>query len=370
MKKCNLVLVFVSVCLGLFVSCGNKTENTYSLKGNIQDLEDGKIFLVERINKTYVPIAETDVINGKFKFNGSVPEPKQVFLADKDTLRFYSFFIENADLTIEGSRQEQSTLKVIGSPINDLYVSYKNEYNKVEEEEDSIMAKFNEAKMSGDTDKADMYSEQLALTEKMYKNLVDKYVSGNPNSVVAPYLLYSNMFYYNADELASYCGSFGCDAVKTSYYKDLNSYIEKMKKVDIGQPFVDFTMNDVEDNPVRLSDFAGKGYLLVDFWASWCPYCRIENPNLVKMYDKYHDKGFDIVGVSLDSSKDQWVKAIEDDKLTWHHVSDLLRWDNAAAALYVVRAIPSNVLIDPNGIIIAKNLTGKDLALKLEELIK
>ena len=224
--------------------------------------------------------------------------------------------------------------------------------------------------MSGDTDKADMYSEQLALTEKMYKNLVDKYVSGNPNSVVAPYLLYSNMFYYNADELASYCGSFGSDAVKTSYYKDLNSYIEKMKKVDIGQPFVDFTMNDVEDNPVRLSDFAGKGYLLVDFWASWCPYCRIENPNLVKMYDKYHDKGFDIVGVSLDSSKDQWVKAIEDDKLTWHHVSDLLRWDNAAAALYVVRAIPSNVLIDPNGIIIAKNLTGKDLALKLEELIK
>ena len=115
---------------------------------------------------------------------------------------------------------------------------------------------------------------------------------------------------------------------------------------------------------------AGKGVVLVDFWASWCGPCRQENPNVVKAYEKFKDRGFDILGVSLDDNKDKWLKAVEADKLTWTHVSDLKGWKNAAADLYGVRAIPQNVLIDPKGKIIAKNLRGDKLEEKLEELMK
>ena len=110
--------------------------------------------------------------------------------------------------------------------------------------------------------------------------------------------------------------------------------------------------------------------VIVDFWAAWCNPCRQENPNVVKVYNEFHKKGFDIFGVSLDQKKEAWVKAIADDKLTWTHVSDLKFWDSAPAKLYAVRTIPSNFLIDPSGRIIAHNLSGEELEQKLEELLK
>jgi thiol-disulfide isomerase/thioredoxin len=109
---------------------------------------------------------------------------------------------------------------------------------------------------------------------------------------------------------------------------------------------------------------------LVDFWASWCGPCRGENPNVVEVYKEYHEKGFDVLGVSLDMKKENWIKAIEDDGLIWHNVSDLKYWNNEAAQDYAVSSIPSNVLIDENGTIIAKNLRGEDLRKKVEELLK
>ena len=129
-------------------------------------------------------------------------------------------------------------------------------------------------------------------------------------------------------------------------------------------------MNDTEGNPVTLSSLYGKGYLLVDFWASWCGPCRGENPNVVAAYNKYHAKGFEILGVSYDDNKDKWLKAIEEDKLPWIHVSDLKGWGNMTAKLYSISGIPANVLLDKEGKIIAKNLRGAALEEKLAELLK
>lgn len=135
----------------------------------------------------------------------------------------------------------------------------------------------------------------------------------------------------------------------------------------IGGEAPDFTMNNVDDQPVKLSDFRGK-VMLVDFWASWCGPCRRENPNVLKAYSKYHDKGFDVLGVSLDKTKESWLGAIEKDGLVWNHVSDLKGWQNEAAQLYGVSSIPHTVLVDREGKIIARNLRGEALDAKLAEI--
>lgn len=131
----------------------------------------------------------------------------------------------------------------------------------------------------------------------------------------------------------------------------------------------EFSLPDTAGVSVSLSDFRGK-YVLLDFWASWCPPCRKENPNVVNAFQQYKDKNFTIVGISLDKDKAKWQKAIADDHLTWAHVSDLKYWDSEIPALYGVRGIPANVLLDPNGVIIAKNITGEDLQNTLKEVIK
>jgi peroxiredoxin len=140
-----------------------------------------------------------------------------------------------------------------------------------------------------------------------------------------------------------------------------------LKKVAIGQPFIDIVMEDPEGNIKKLSDLKGK-LVLVDFWASWCRPCRQENPNVVALYNEYKVKNFDIFGVSFDNDGDKWKKAIDDDSLTWHHVSDLKGWNSAAGKLYGVRAIPHTVLVSPDGIILDKNLRGEELRKKVQEL--
>ena len=175
--------------------------------------------------------------------------------------------------------------------------------------------------------------------------------------------MFSTAFFHTCspEEIRANIALLDTSLLTTPYVKTLQEVAETVELVDIGNPAPDFTLDTPDGNAVRFSDKLGKGYVLLDFWAAWCGLCRRENPNVVEVFNKYRDRGFDVVGVSLDQSRESWVEAIEKDGLAWTHVSDLLYWHSKPARLYGIRAIPSNVLIDKNGIIIKKNLRGKEL---------
>ena len=213
-------------------------------------------------------------------------------------------------------------------------------------------------------------SNDLFIAYKKLKGVkIDEFIKANPTSIVSAYVLYRDFSYLlTSDEIAASLKLLDPVLQPTSYVGALKELAAVKKKVEPGQKALDFNSTDQFGKTVKLSEQYGK-YLLLDFWAGWCPDCRRENPNLVKTYQKYHDKGFDIFGVSLDKDKTTWLNAIKNDNLNWKHVSDLAYWDSAAAKLYGVRWIPWNFLIGPDGVIIAQNLQGDALDKKLEELL-
>lgn len=362
--KCLLFLLFPI----LLCSCNQNKEEGYIISGKIENLQDGHIYLMERVNKVYYVNSETTIVNGEFTFEGSVVEPGPMFLAVEDSTRFFQFFIENKKMKIYGNKDVPQDITIKGSKLNDLYLSYRRDLMSLEAKERKLYDEYSQYDVNSEEKR--MIEKQIADVEKSYKNLVDTFVHRNPESIISPNLILSQLYYYTLEELETLYSVLQGDAQNNEYYRDLTTVIESMKNISVGNEYVDFEMEDVNGNMVKLSDKVGKGYLLVDFWASWCFYCRVENPNLVEMYNRYHDQGFDILGVSLDDSRESWLRAIQKDSLTWTQVSDLSMWSNSAAKLYVVRAIPSNFLISPDGIIVARNLVGNKLSSKLEEIYK
>jgi len=197
-----------------------------------------------------------------------------------------------------------------------------------------------------------------------------EFVKNHPHSYACPIILQGLLNSSDLSEFESLVNGLDPDVARTPEVIFLKKRISEKKVVEIGQKAPDFTLNDVNGVPVTLSSKVGAKLLLIDFWAAWCAPCRKENPNIVKVYNEFKSKGFDILGVSLDRNKEDWIQAIAKDNLTWTQVSDLLYWNSAAAKLYLVTSIPANFLLDKNGIIIAKNIRGEALATKVKELLK
>lgn len=295
-------------------------------------MPDGKIYLKSFRNKMFFDVDTAEIKEGKFIFKGEVDQPLLFGLATESMNYPVQFFLENKSLELKIG-EEGETLTIQDSPLNDLF---QENAGKVEE-------------MGYDIDA-----------------LISKY----PDSPVAAYFLYRYFTYQlSLDDLKATRAKISPALADCPYVKDLDGIIKQLEHVQIGQVAPEFSLPDTAGVSVALSDFRGK-YVLLDFWASWCPPCRRENPNVVKAFQQYRDKNFTIIGISLDRDRKKWLKAIADDRLTWTHVSDLKYWDSEIPALYGVRGIPANVLLDPEGVIIAKNITGEDLQNTLKEVIK
>jgi peroxiredoxin len=287
-------------------------------------------------------------------------------------------FVENATITITGDSVQNA--EITGSGSNDEYTAYKekrdsieNSFKSQEAEYDSVLLKYKAAREAGNEAEAKSYYDQMAKIEEVPEAAIREFnlsfIKNHGSSYVAPVILWNELAWsMDAPEMEPLVNGFDTTIQKSDYIARLKNRIEILKKVSVGNQAPDFTMNDTLGNAHTLTSYYGK-ILLVDFWASWCGPCRRENPNIVSVYRQFHRKGFDILGVSFDKNMAAWTKAIIDDKLVWNHVSDLQGWDNAAGKLYGIRSIPSNMLLDEKGIIIAKNLMGDDLTNKLRELL-
>lgn len=375
MKK---ILTVASAAL-LLAACTEKPGYTITGKVNNAELNGKYVYLYEYGNSDAAPIDSALVENGAFKLKGTQNstslrtirfsendvEPRRV--ASGETSPFSALIaLQNSAINVVLDEKHSD---VSGTPENDAMLAFQKEIRALREEQKKLEADLKseeeeEVKRAAET-KYDEFDYQIA--DKAYS-----YIKQNINNLTSAKLLVDFRYELNEEQQNDIVASASEEFKKVPGVQKLIDHLEVLKKVAVGQKFTDFEMADIKGKTHKLSEFVGNGknIVLIDFWASWCPPCRRDMPNLVDVYKEFKGKGFEIVGISLDSKKEAWEKGIKDLNITWTQLSDLKGWKNGGAALYGVNSIPHTVLVDKDGTIIAKGLHGKEVAEKLRELLK
>lgn len=361
----NLILLLTIIIT--LSACESRNSNEYSISGKIEGKFAGNVYLQKNKDGQFLILDTAVVENGRFKFKGTMDYP-DIYYIGIDEGRFVSFFNEPSDIKIKFHIDSITSPEIKGSDSDKEYRDYLKSLDKHKSAQIGIYSRYNEAARNNDTAQLRTLGVEMNQLDAQHKESILGFIKTNPSSFVSPYIAMRHSYELDLDELRQLNDLMTPKVKESAFAKMLSDRIKVLENVEVGKQAPDFTMNDTEGRPVKLSDLRGK-VLLVDFWASWCGPCRKENPNIVKAYNRFSSKGFDILGVSLDRDANNWLAAIKEDKLTWTHVSDLQYWNNAASKLYGVMSIPSNVLLDANGVIIARNLTGEDLIKKLEEVM-
>ncbi|MCK9423390.1 MAG: AhpC/TSA family protein [Bacteroidales bacterium] len=363
MKK----LAYILLIGAILASCAGKTDQ-YTINGTISGIDTGTVFLQKSSGDIWVKLDSAKLEKGKFTFKGKIGLPEMWFIATQEKQIQVPVFVENGKINVNIYADSADKSKITGSASHEIYKQFVTMTGETDKKMELVYKEWKKAKEINDSlnmKRTDSISS--TLDQEMKQQLLE-FAKSHGTSAVAPYIVMRNSWQFELPDLEAIVVVFDTSLNASSYTQAIKKRIEILKSVDIGQQAPDFILNDTTGKPIALSSLKGK-ILLVDFWASWCGPCRAENPNVVKAYQVYNKKGFDILGCSFDKNRDKWIKAIKDDKLTWNHVSDLKGWSNAAGKLYGVNSIPANVLLDKDQKIIGRNLRGDELTVKLSEVL-
>jgi peroxiredoxin len=327
----------LGIILIFFISCNEKYDAKFSLTGKTKGIENGTMIYLDNADSQNIDLIDSTLVeNNSFVFKTKLSNsPLQVVLWTIDDSHYRFLWLENNAMTFDASQNNFENATVTGSDEEILGQSLRKELEN--------------------------------LSEENQRKKEIEFIKKHPNSIVS------------AETLSAYCTTYGkkitkklfdqlSEKNKSSKYGKIISIYMEYDEAKIGGKFIDFEMADQNGKLLKLSELKGKTILL-DFWASWCINCQKENSNLVKIHKKFKSRGFEIFAVSLDENKDKWINAIEKDNLNWYHVNDLKGQGNKATLIYGVEGIPDSFLIDENGIIIGRDLRGKELNEKLSELL-
>ncbi|TBW26635.1 TlpA disulfide reductase family protein [Gramella sp. KN1008] len=372
MKK--IAILISAFVIGL-TSC--EDDKGYYLAGNVEGVENGKKVYISELdgnNRTPKVVDTATVNDGKFELDLEDPEvPNLSFLRLEGVNGTVVFISENERISFDINKDSIRGSEVSGGKENKALYEYLGHLNELNRKMANMQNDMGEAMMQKDTAKLQSLQQAQAELRDNDKNFKEELFQRNTDSYVSVMLLTDmlNMRTHSSAEVREMYEQVSDRIKKTDLAQSLKENLDRNKASEVGSKAPDFSGPTPEGDELALEDNLGK-VTVVDFWAAWCKPCRVENPNLVKTYNKYKDQGLNIISVSLDrpGQKDKWLQAIEDDQLEqWDHVSHLQFWNDPIAKKYGVRAIPATFVLDENGVIVAKNLRGDELANKIGELL-
>ena len=353
--------LFISLLCFVAYSFEQRNVRNTELYGEITGLTDSVIVIQYDTNKG----SQSDSIlvnNGKFHWAGNIPEPERVRF-NSASLRFF-FFIEKGKMMLKMNVNDEKSLTIQGCNTQNELELFEKSLDPLNKEIDVLNTVLESLPEDSSNVELSHKIDNLLAKKQQFR---DEYIAKHPNSFVGADFLMQKALDGNVAEVKDLFLKLSPEMRQSNIGNNIDERIKELERSSIGSAAIQFSLNNIEGKPVSFSQFKGK-YVLINFWASWCAPCRGENPNVLKAYNAYKNKNFDIIGISLDSNKENWESAVKKDGLPWTQLSDLKGFKNAVSSYYGIKYIPSNLLISPSGIIIAKNLRDDLLQKKLAEI--
>lgn len=366
----------VAACLIFTASFAQKkTEKTFSYKidGTIRNFTGKKVYVHHVWNDKNITDSAT-VKDEKFSFNLKAVEPAMHWVTlsrEVSAQPNFFFFSDNAPIKLNLIADSLNFSTALGGPNQAVYDEYRGMINRLVQEQQKMQSDYMAASQKGDGQAMQAIQQEFQGLNARYMAGLKEFIRNHSKSEMSAHILTSDLSNENIpiENLIEALDLIDPSLSNNSHVLATRKKVDMLRGSMVGYPANNFTQSTPEGKSVKLSDYKGK-YVLIDFWASWCKPCRMENPNVVAAYNRFKDKGFTVLGVSMDSNREAWVNAIRADNLTWQHVSDLKGWGNEVGIMYGVKGIPQNFLVDKEGKIVAKNLRGAELDEKLAEIIK